>query len=226
LAINRVIGLGFAEPMTPAILERLIEWYAAAGTQRFVIQWSPAAHPPTTADLLADRGFRPVSYWSKLWRPLAGPVPDVAPVESDVTVDEIGPSDALAFERVVADPLGVPADLGAGVRSTIGHPGWRFYLAYRGGAAIAGAAIYCEGDGAWFGLGATKSEFRRHGAQTALLTRRLRDAARAGCRWVSADTMQPTTDKPNPSHRNMLRLGFIPLYDRPNYLSPLLQPST
>jgi hypothetical protein len=222
LTINRVIGLGHGQPVTAATLDQLINWYATAGTHRFVIQWSPEAQPTTTVDLLVARDFKAVSYWSSLWRPLSLALPEAA--ESDVIVKEIGLAEATVFEEVVAQPLGVPAALGPGVRSTIGKPGWRFYLAYADGAPIAGAASYSEGGGAWLGIAGTREEFRNRGAQTALLTRRIRDAALDGCRWVSAHTQRPTSDRPNPSYRNMIRLGFTSLYDRPNYVSPGLRP--
>lgn len=224
LTINRVIGLGLDEPVTAAVLDQLTEWYATHGTHRFLIQWCPEAQPTTTVDLFAARELTVVSYWSSLWRPLNLAPPEAA--ESDVIVREIGPAEAALFEEVVAPPLGVPAALGPGVRSTIGKPGWRFYLAYVNDAPVAGAASYSEGGGAWLGIAGTREEFRRRGAQTALLTRRIHDAALDGCRWVSAHTQRPTPNRPNPSHRNMIRLGFTNVYDRPNYVSPVLRPAT
>jgi hypothetical protein len=136
-------------------------------------------------------------------------------------VREIGPDDAQTFENVVAAPLGVPDGLGVGIRSTIGLPGWRFYLVYDGHRPIAGSALYVQGRMAWCGLGATIESDRRRGAQAALLARRLRDAAADGCEWASADTLAATVDKPSQSYRNMQRAGFTTLYDRPNYLLDL-----
>jgi hypothetical protein len=86
---------------------------------------------------------------------------------------------------------------------------------------IAGAALYVRGQQGWFGLGATMESDRRRGAQTALLARRLRDAAADGCVWASADTLVDTADRPNPSYRNMRRAGFATLYERPNFLVDL-----
>jgi hypothetical protein len=140
-----------------------------------------------------------------------------------LTVTEIGPSDAQTFEDLVAVPLGVPEGLGPGIRSTIGLPGWRFYLVHDGHRPIAGSALYVKGRMAWCGLGATIESDRRRGAQAALLARRLHDAATDGCEWVSADTLAEMTDRPSQSYRNMQRAGFATLYDRPNYLLDLRQ---
>jgi hypothetical protein len=135
-----------------------------------------------------------------------------------LSVKEIGPDDAQTFEDIVATPLGVPEGLGPHMRSTVGLPGWRFYLVYDGDRPIAGAALYVRGRMAWCGLGATIESDRRRGAQSALFARRLYDAAKDGCEWVTAETLAETADQPNQSYRNMSRAGFVSLYDRPNYL--------
>lgn len=131
---------------------------------------------------------------------------------------EIGAHEAALFEATVAEPLGVPEETVAGIRSTIGDPAWHFYLAFERGEPIAGGALFVLGDGAWLGLAATIARARGRGAQATLLRRRLRDAHRFGCGWVSADTQTETDERPNPSLRNMLRLGFEVLYHRPKYL--------
>jgi hypothetical protein len=145
--------------------------------------------------------------------------------DSHLTVAEIGPSDAIPFERVVAAALGVPEGLGAGIRSTIGLPGWRYYLVLDDDRPIAGAALYVRGRVAWCGLGATIETDRRRGAQSALLAHRLRDAAADGCEWVSADTLAETAELPSQSYRNMRRAGFALLYERPTFLRDLRLPS-
>jgi ribosomal protein S18 acetylase RimI-like enzyme len=46
----------------------------------------------------------------------------------------------------------------------------------------------------------------------------MKDAADAGCRWVSVETAEDTVTKDAPSFRNLRRLGFEVAYRRPNYL--------
>jgi len=217
LAINRVIGLGLVAPLDEALLDEILGAYAAAGVERFVIQWSPEAIPAQATDWFAQRGYRLVSKNVKVYR-RADTVPNDPTIDSCLRIELIGPEDAETFERIVARPLGVPDGLGPGIRSTIGRRGWRFYLAYDDGRPIAGAALYAHDKHAWCGLGATIESDRKRGAQTALLARRLSDAAALGCEWVSADTVAETADRPNPSYRNMRRVGFSELYERPNFL--------
>jgi hypothetical protein len=220
LAINRVIGLGLVAPLTERQLDAVCAEYAAAGVERYIVQWSPAGEPSCVPEWLANRGFTIVSRTAKLYRRTDTAPREVA-ADREMDVVEIGPSEAESYERIVAGPLGVPDGLGPGIRSTIGRPGWRYYMVLHRQRPIAGAALYARGQQGWFGLGATMESDRRRGAQTALLARRLRDAAAGGCVWVSADTLVDTVDRPNPSYRNMRRAGFATLYERPNFLVDL-----
>lgn len=216
LTLNRTIGLGFEEPLSDNLLATVAEIYRVAGVPKFIIQLSPAAAPGDAAALLDGNGFRVISHTTKLWRRTDLP----ASVEENAALEvvEIGTSMAAEYEALVARSLGVPAGLEPGVSSTIGRPGWRYYFAHEHGRPIAGAAMYCRGEYAWFGLAATVESARGKGAQTALLTRRLRDAKAVGCVWATADTLAETPGRANQSLRNMRRLGFVDLYDRPNFV--------
>ena len=52
-----------------------------------------------------------------------------------------------------------------------------------------------------------------------ILARRIRDAAEWGCRRVITETGGDTPEHPNPSYHNMLRAGFVLVYQRPNYIA-------
>ena len=220
LVINRVIGLGLVDPLTEGQLDAVIARYRDAGVERCMIQLSPSAEPPSVPQWLTDRGFALVSRIAKLYRRAQTPTHDVV-ANPEMHVVEIGVEDAEAFERIVASPLGVPEGLGPGIRSTIGRPGWRYYLVLDGARPIAGAALFVRNRFGWFGLGATGEPDRRRGAQTALLARRLRDAATDGCQWVSADTLVGGDARQNQSLRNMHRAGFATMYERPNFVLDL-----
>ena len=216
-AVNRVMGLGFDQPLTANELRSIQDWFTDACVRRWHIEWSPEARPADAEQLFAHAGAARKPPTVKLCRALVTePETDVPP--QAFTVREIGVEDAARFDATVAGPLGVPDQSAPGIRSTIGHAGWHFYLAFEGDDPIAGATMFVLGEGAWFGLAATAPRARRRGAQTALLNRRLRDAYRLGCRWVSADTQPETAASPNPSLRNMGRVGFEILYYRPKYL--------
>ncbi|MGQ0712683.1 MAG: GNAT family N-acetyltransferase [Gemmatimonadaceae bacterium] len=213
---NRTIGLGLESDLTDDQLAEIQALYTSAGVPRWLIEWSPAARPHDGEIFFARHGGRPMTPTVKLWRTLESMVSSTR--VSELQVLEIGPADTATFEGIVADSLGVPEIMAPVVRATIGVPHWHFYLAVDGGRPIAGAAMFIEGDGAWFGLSATRPTHRGRGAQTALLARRLQDAAAARCVWVTADTQPDTEARPNPSYRNMRRAGFEVAYDRAKYL--------
>ncbi|MER6159534.1 hypothetical protein ABT147_28960 [Streptomyces sp. NPDC001868] len=66
--------------------------------------------------------------------------------------------------------------------------------------------------------GATLPDARGRGAQSALLAARLRAAPAEGCRWIVAETGVEGPGEHNPSLRNLVRAGFEPMYDRPDWL--------
>jgi ribosomal protein S18 acetylase RimI-like enzyme len=72
----------------------------------------------------------------------------------------------------------------------------------------------------WLSFAATLPEFRRRGAQNALLAARIRAAAELGCSLVVGETGALEDGRPSNSYRNIVRAGFEPVYDRPNYRSP------
>lgn len=218
LILNRVIGLGLSDPLSESELDAVIAEYASAGVARFMIQWSPAGQPANAEDWFAARGFTLLSKITKLYRLIDDAEPAFV-LPPELRIDEIGPRDGERFEEIVAAPLGVPEGLGPGIRSTLGTPGWKYYLAYAGERPVAGAALYARDGRGWCGLGATLPAERGRGAQTALLRRRIADARAQGCAWVAADTL--VTKAPSQSRRNMERVGFCAMYERPNYVLEL-----
>jgi hypothetical protein len=74
-------------------------------------------------------------------------------------------------------------------------------------------------------LGATRSEFRRRGAQNAILAARIRRAAELGCTMVVTETGELVEDRPSSSYRNILRAGFEPQYLRANYVPKATEPA-
>lgn len=71
----------------------------------------------------------------------------------------------------------------------------------------------------WLGIAATLPEYRRRGAQSALLAAMIRAAGGSGCELVVTETGALVDGKPSNSYRNILRAGFELDYVRANYLS-------
>jgi GNAT superfamily N-acetyltransferase len=109
------------------------------------------------------------------------------------------------------------------VATLIGRKGWRHYMAFLGGDSGQGepvgtGSLYVKGEWASLGFAATLPQARGRGVQSALIVRRIREAAAVGCRWLSVETAEDKPGKPAPSFHNLTRLGFKLGYFRDNYL--------
>ena len=71
----------------------------------------------------------------------------------------------------------------------------------------------------WLGAAGTLPEFRRRGAQGAILAARIEAGRQAGCETLVTETGEPVDGRPGGSYRNIVRAGFEPVYVRQNYLS-------
>jgi hypothetical protein len=217
LALNRVYALGIATPVTQGRLDALTREFILTGSPRFLISWAPIAQPPEARQWFADRGFRRITRIARLTR-RTDPALEAA---SDLEVVVAGPRDAEQFGATAALGNGLSLDFAPGFNSTMGHRGWRHYLALDGSRPVAAAALYVEGDIAWAGFAGTLPADRRRGAQSALLARRVRDAYDAGARWITCETTAESPERPNQSLRNMRRLGFEVTYELENYVLDL-----
>ena len=214
--VNRTIALGFDNPLDDATLSALCADYRSAGAARWLVQWSPLALPREERDLFARHGGHPKIPTAIMW----GSLSDTSAAVSrfNLKVEEVGRERAGFFETVVSPGLGMLDVIAPLVSSTMGHDCWHHYVVFDGNTPIAGAAMFTDDRGAFFGLAATHPEDRGRGAQTLLLARRMVDARKLGCEWVTASTRPDTESHPNPSYRNMLRAGMRLLYHQPKYV--------
>ncbi|NUL02342.1 hypothetical protein HRW07_03590 [Streptomyces lunaelactis] len=92
------------------------------------------------------------------------------------------------------------------------------YAVWAGERIVAVGSVFLNGECADMFGGATLPEARGRGAQSALLTARVRAATAEGCRWLVAETGVEGPGEHNPSLHNMVRVGFEPLYERATWL--------
>lgn len=214
LAFNRVHGIGLNRSVSDRDITGLIRHYREGGIPRFFVQVAPEADAAGLGERLRAHGFVHHNDWSKHFRPLTD-LP-VTAVDADIRV--IGPAQARVFGEIIVTAFDWPAALAERFAGLVGRPGWRHYLAWQGGRPVAGAALHRFERTAALAIAGTVPEAREKGLQTALIVRRLRDAAAQGCRWMVVETARDLPDKPAPSARNMMRMGFRTAYHRPNYL--------
>jgi hypothetical protein len=214
LAFNRVIAVGVGEPADDTRLDGIVETFREGGIPRFFFQLAPQAGPQDLAERLAARGFELYNNWVKLYRTVDNP----PKIETDLRIEQIGREQAELFANVLCHAFEWPAKLRPMIGSLVGEPGWVHYLAFDGDRPAATAAMYVREEWCWIDFASTAVEYRGRRAQSALIARRLRDAAELGCRHVIVETAEDRPDKPAISCRNVQRLGFQIAYLRPNWL--------
>jgi hypothetical protein len=157
--------------------------------------------------------------WLRSWE-----VDDLVPVASDrpdtdppwvseesaafVEVRKLSIDQTEGMSLIFADVLGL-SDLAT--VSLLGLPrleGWHCYAAYLEGREVACGAMLVDSGTAMLGLDATSPEGRRRGCHTALIRRRLIDAAGARCDTALAEACGAPGER-STGASNLQRAGFI-----------------
>jgi len=163
---------------------------------------------------LQAQGFQPGYAWMKFVRDTH---PPRFPAPHGVEVVELAGPDEEPFGAIAAVGFGMPSWAADFFAHLPGREGWRCYVGRVDGEAQACGAMMIEDGIAEFGIGATLERARGRGCQTALLHRRIVDAAAAGCHTLFVETGERVPDRPSASYRNILRAGFEEAYLRPNW---------
>jgi GNAT superfamily N-acetyltransferase len=205
--------LGAAEG-SEADLEYAIAWAEEHGVSPCIPLTRELPGSTQAEGWLRERGFEHGYAWMKFVRDAH---PPRFPAPGDVEVVELAAADEEPFGTIAAVGFGMPAWAANYFAHLPGRDGWRCYVARVEGKAQACAAILIEGGIAEFGIAATLEEARGRGCQTALLHRRILDAAEAGCHTLFVETGERVPDRPSGSYRNILKAGFEEAYLRPNW---------
>lgn len=211
--MNRVIGLGVAEPATEAMLEEIAALYERCGVS-FGIEVGPFAMPPELPSWLAKRRIRRAFPTAIHYR-----AAEAVPTPAAPSVVRARPADATVVADICASVFRMPEAAHALIAGTATAPGWRQWLVYDGDRPVAAALSFVSDGTAWLGWDATLPEFRGRGAHAALIAHRLNDAAGAGARWLTTETATGTPDRRDASYRNYERLGFRVAYERSTYIA-------
>lgn len=194
---NRVFGLTAADrEQVPAIVAFYREQGATPLFDLSPYAVEPCWVQPNITDVLARQGFYQGAFHQIMY---GVPAWEVPPPPPGVTVTEVGPNDAPLFGQVYEQVWGS----GDQIRVLICRPGFRCYLAWLDGAPAAlGVLHIAEGVGS-MANGLTAPEARGRGCHTALLQRRVHDAALAGCDLLASQCMPGA-----PSQHNQWRAGL------------------
>jgi len=206
--------LGAAEGSNTEDLAAATEWAAARGVAPYV-PLTPGLRGTEAAEAwLRENGFEPAYAWMKFTR---DPHPPRFPLPKGVEVVELEEGDREPLGAIAAHGFGLPAWGAEFFAHLPGREGWRCYVAKVDGEAQGCAAMLIDGGIAEFGVAATLEASRGRGCQTALLHRRICDAAEASCRTLFVETGERVPGRPSASYRNILKAGFRETYLRPNW---------
>lgn len=207
--LTQTFGLGIFDSVGTEEFARLERFFQERG--------APVCHevcpmiPPPVLELLNTRGYRPIEFSSVLIRPVAGTlgVPSGA-----ITVRRIDVAEADLWSRIAATGWNSESPELAAVVEGFGRVianarGAHCFLAYLEGEAIAAAGLFLNGDVALLAGASTIPDYRKQGAQSALLDARLRFAAAHGARLAMMVALPGSG-----SHRNAERNGFRVTYTR------------
>lgn len=214
--LNLVLGATEPGAVEGGDLEAALAWVESKGVRPYVPLTPGGERSAAAETAVRARGYEPAYAWMKFVRD-AHPPRFAAP---DVEIAELSEGDEEPFGAIAAAGFGLPAWGAEFFADLPGSPGWRCYIARVGGTAQACAAMLIDGDTAEFGIAATLEPARGHGCQRALLHRRIRDAAAAGCQTLFVETGERVPGRPSASYRNILGTGFEEAYLRPNWSPP------
>jgi GNAT superfamily N-acetyltransferase len=219
---NRAGGFGAGEPITADVLAQVRDFYREQGVPQGAFMIAPSLLPPdwasTAGKLNLTEGSRFVKLGCDTETALTA-ADGVAALDPGLRVGPVESHQAREWATVMMTTFGFTTpgmiDMAA---SCVGKPNWHQYAVWDGERIIAVGSIFANGECADMFGGATLPEGRGRGAQSALLTARVRAAQAAGCRWLVAETGAEDAGDHNTSLHNMLRTGFELLYERTTWL--------
>jgi GNAT superfamily N-acetyltransferase len=201
-----------ADPIAAAVAR-----FGDAGQRKFFVQIPPS---PNAGRLEAQARAAGLAPHPLAWVKFERETRDPPRVEAKLTIREVAGAERDLFAATAVAGYGLPPSMAKWLREIVGRSGWACYVSFADDQPAGAGALFVDEDAAWLGIGATKPAFRRRGGQSALIARRLADAARRGARFAVTEGAVPQPDEPAPSLRNILAAGFRAAYVRSNWAFP------
>jgi hypothetical protein len=226
-SLNQVQGAAEPGAIEDGHLGRAVEWMRAREVD-YRVPVAESRPGATEAETwLSERGYERGDGWLKLVREAA--LPDL-PENPEITVYELGGDDAdgEGLSSIVSEALELPVTAGTLFFSLPQQEHWRCYTAALApdDAVVATGSMLIQGGVAQFGPGTTLEHARGRGCNTALLCRRLIDAAKAGCHTVFVELGEHDPVHLSGTYRNLRRAGFEEAYESRNWQRPALHPAS
>lgn len=221
--MNQAVGLGLDGPVSPDVVDELIEYYTEKGIEPR-IEHAPYADKALT-QALEKAGFRVRNFETIFCRSLAGAgeisAPRVPP--AGLTIERVDPSDDAMVNLYAKTAVGgffppdfvVPDSYVESVVRMVRHPRTISVAAWLDGAMVGAGAMEIVGEmSALFGM-STKEGYRRRGIQQAVIAYRLNLAREHGAKLATIGARPGI-----PTERNVQRMGFMAAYTKVALVRP------
>jgi ribosomal protein S18 acetylase RimI-like enzyme len=200
--VNRVYGLW---PDDADHVEAIADRYRQKGVRGW-LELAPSERFERLANALTAVGAGQIGYHTVLYGAASErPLPGVVEIEST--------PDPEVFADVLLRGHGVPDGARGRDRTSVARwaelDTWRLYLARIDGKPAGAGLLSLEDDIGYLANASTLPEYRRCGVQTALIARRIEDAAAAAC-----DTVCSGAAFGSASQRNLQRAGLQVAYTK------------
>jgi GNAT superfamily N-acetyltransferase len=203
--VNRVTGLW---PSDADRVEEIVRFYRELGLRPW-FELPPSEGFEELAARLTSAGAAQIGFHAVLYGlPRTHEVATPGVVVRGVDAREID-----RFSDVLLAGLDVPENVRAheavGFRLWPEEPGWRLYFAEIDATPAAAGVLSAHDRIGYLAIAGTLPDFRRRGCQTALVQRRLADAAESGCELVTTGATFASQ-----SQRNLERAGLRVAYTK------------
>jgi GNAT superfamily N-acetyltransferase len=215
LGFNRVIGLGLLQTAAEEMIDLIISKYKEADVKRFFIQIHPEASPPQLKDWFEKRNIHYYNNWVKHYRGVENP----PVIETEMEIREVkNRNEAELFGEIITKSFEWPDEMKHWFANLAERKCWKTYLAFHGDNPVATASLYVKDDCGWLSFASTLPDYRGKGAQTALIAKRIQDAAELGCKVLTVETAEDNEQKRSQSLQNIQKMGFEVAFIRPNFI--------
>lgn len=214
--MNRVHGVAEPGAIEDGYLAQAIEWVRAYEVDYQVSVSEDRPGTKAAEDWLESRGYERGTTMSRYLRPATTRGEEVP---SPIAIRELDPMETEGMSHIVTKSLDLSS---LATVLTFGLPareGWRCYAASLDGWEVACGSMLTMDNLAWLALDATLPTARGRGCHSALIARRLADAARAGCDNVVAEVCDDETASPAAT-ANLKRAGFLEIPGVRNWQRP------
>ncbi|MGD7054344.1 GNAT family N-acetyltransferase [Sutcliffiella horikoshii] len=191
-------------------LDEIVEFYASRGIPA-QFEVTPGNASTDLFRKLSSLGYFQSGFHTALYRPLSTGDPSLSGADNAVQMEEISLENFDVFGELYTRGFGMPTAfkdyVTANNKVLAESDNWTFYLARVGGEPAGIGVLHVKNDVATLAASATVPEFRNKGVQTALIQKRMQQAADEGCRYLVGQAAFGSV-----SQKNMQRAGLNVAY--------------